>query len=71
MRTIQFRISTPTVGIDRPGSGATLLHIPAGSAVKVIGELPNADSLVAVEWNGRKVLMFARDLRDRAEPISE
>ena len=65
----RFKIKSPTVGLERPEQHTHLLHIPAGSSVKVVSEPSGADRVVSVDWNGRAIVMFARDLVERGEPI--
>jgi len=67
----RIKIKSPTVAFERPGEGGKIIHIPAGSKIRVIGEESDGNKLVSVEWNNRNVSMFARDLVDRGEPISE
>jgi hypothetical protein len=70
MRGYHFRMTTPTLAIERPDD-VKILQIPVGTSVTVVGD-PGADSiLVDVEWDGRRVMMFTRDLLERAERIHE
>jgi hypothetical protein len=66
-----FKINSPTVAIERPGNNAKVIHIPAGSAIRVVKEASGADLLVGVEWNGRALSMFARDLVERGERVQD
>ena len=70
MRGQRSRINSPTLAIDGPGE-ATILCVPDGSAVTVLGETSDGNQLVRVDWDGRTVLMFARDLVERGERILE
>lgn len=65
----RFKINTPTVAIE-PGRDTKIIHIPKDSPVKVIREDLDGNQLLRVEWNGRTLSMFARDLSERGELIS-
>jgi hypothetical protein len=69
MRGQRFRISSPTVAID--GTETKILHMSVGCEVTVVGETSDSNQLVGVMWNGRAVLMFARDLVERGERIPD
>ena len=71
MRGKCFRIKTPTVAIERRDDETRLLQVPSNAAVTVIGGLADSNRLVDVEWDGRTVMMFTRDLLERCEPIPE
>ena len=70
MAVARFRMKTLTVAIERHGADTKLLQIPAETAVIVLGELSESNRLVDVDWNGRIVMMFTRDLLERAERIT-
>ena len=64
----RFRIKSPTVAIDKSEYGSGLLHVPIDSAITVVSA-GGESGFVEVEWNGRVVKMFARDLAERTERI--
>ncbi len=70
MRGYHFRMTTPTLAIEQPDD-VRELQIPVGTSVTVVGEPVTGSILVDVEWNGRRVMMFTRDLLERAERIHE
>jgi hypothetical protein len=70
MRGQRFKINSPTLAIDPPGA-TKFLHVPDGSWVTVIGETSDGNQLVSVDWDGRTVLMFTRDLIERGERIAD
>jgi hypothetical protein len=70
MRGYQFRMTTPTVAIENPND-PRILQVPIGTSVTVIGGPATGSSVVDVEWDGRRVMMFTRDLLERAERIHE
>jgi hypothetical protein len=64
-----YRIKDPTLGIVDIDGRSSMLTVPVGSIVTV--EHTAAESpLQRVEWDGRTMMMFTRDLRTRAELIS-
>lgn len=73
-----YRMKTPTLallakdGQDTPVSssgGLSLTTIPVGAGVEVIGGPFNGNRLVDVRWEGKTVMMFTNDIRDRGEQI--
>jgi hypothetical protein len=68
VRGQRFRIRTPTVAIEQH---SRLSKIPANATVTVLGEPSDGTSVIDVEWEGRVVRMFTRDLRERCEPIPD
>ena len=45
------------------------LTVPVGGVVRVADGSLNENQLVDVEWQGKPLLMFAADLRDRGELV--
>ena len=67
MAGCQFKMTTPTIAVERPDD-MTVLQVPAGASVTVLGQLLG-NRLVDVNWEGRSVMMFGRDLHEHAERI--
>jgi hypothetical protein len=67
----QYRITSPTIAIFSYGGERTTVTLPAEAIVRVSVEPQAGDQLIDVLWNGNKYLMFAQDLRDRAERIED
>ena len=67
MAGCQFKMTTPTIAVERPDD-MTVLQVPAGASVTVLGQL-RGNRLVDVNWEGRSVMMFGRDLHEHAERI--
>jgi hypothetical protein len=66
MRARSFRLKSPTIGIRVTDNTAVV--VSAGEAVAVSVDLPLGDSdMVAVNWSGQPLKMFARDIRERGE----
>ena len=68
---VRFKITSPTFGIiDAVTNGKRLLFPSILSLLFIQGPVEGA-RLVEVSWEGRKLLMFAHDLRMRAVPYSD
>jgi len=63
----RYRLKTPTLAIMDHDGHRLPVTIPVGGVVLVVAGLPHEDRLVDVEWEGKRLLMFAVDLRDRGE----
>jgi hypothetical protein len=44
-------------------------YVPEGAIVVIHVASPDTDQMVDVIWEGRRVLMFARDLDDQGEEV--
>jgi len=73
-----YRLKTPTLAIlseDGPSTpvssscGLSLTKIPTGAEVEVIGGPLNGNRLVDVRWEGKSVMVFTNDIRDRGERL--
>ena len=67
----RYRLKTPTLAVLRQDKHQLPLTIPNGEIVRVIGPTYDDRQLVDVEWDGKKLMMFARDLRDRGELVED
>ena len=70
-REVKFRIKTPTIALVLEEGRQVVRPIPSGAEVTVSDE--NAiqeNKLIEVEWAKKLVMMFAQDIRARAERIS-
>ena len=66
----RYRVKTPTLAIMNQKERLSVM-IPCGGVVQVtVGPL-DEDRLVDVEWEGKPILMFTVDLRERCEPVDE
>jgi uncharacterized protein (DUF433 family) len=67
----RYRIKHPTIALFRE-DGRHIAHtVPAGAFITVDGAAFNGKRLVDVTWDDKKVMMFAQDLRSRAERVAE
>ena len=65
----RFQFFVPTLAIVQIDGHNTVKYVPMGNIVTVKNGPLNGDRLVDVEWNGRTVMMFASDLRERASQV--
>jgi hypothetical protein len=63
----RYRLKNPTLALLEEDGRHVAHTVPTGAIVAVDGNF-DGDKLVAVQWDGKKVMMFAQDLRSRAEP---
>ena len=62
----RYRLKTPTLAILDQDGHKLPLTIPLGAEVRVVEPIYE-NKLLDVEWEGKRVLMFALDLRERGE----
>jgi hypothetical protein len=66
----RYRLKTPTLAIMNQRERLSLM-VPRGAIVQSTAGLLDEDRLVDVEWEGKALLMFTADLRERCEPVDE
>ena len=66
----RYRITNPTIAVFLENGHHVAHMIPGGAEITIYSQDFAADELIDVTWNGRKVMMFAQDLRSRAEAIT-
>ena len=67
----RYRIKHPTIALFHE-DGRHIAHtVPAGAFITVDSAAFNGNRLVDVTWDNKKVLMFARDVRSRAERVDQ
>jgi hypothetical protein len=62
----RYRFNSPTLALLEEEGRHVARTVPAGSVVEIDGAF-ESDKLVEVLWDGMRVMMFAQDLRSRAE----
>ena len=67
MPLVRYRITQPTIALFEQDGGHVADTVPAGVIVEIHSDSFEADKLVEVVWDGKRVMMFAQDLRKRAE----
>jgi hypothetical protein len=69
MKLVKYRLASSTIALLPVDGHKVVRTVPAGSVVMIDGALFNENQLVEVSWNGKKVMMFAQDVRSRGEEI--
>ena len=67
--SILYRLTTQTVAVPLDVSHPVALFIPPGSLLRARLTQEDDEALVEVEWEGRRIQMFAVDLRERGEMV--
>ena len=66
-----FHLRSATIAIEQTKDGRVALTVPEGAIVRVIrGPTPTDNRMVDVEWNGKRLVMFAVDIQERGEMAS-
>jgi hypothetical protein len=71
MRGCRFRLKTRILALERPEGQTSAVYLHPGDVIKVIDDPSNGDALIDVEWSGRTVMMFYRDLLENGEQVSD
>jgi len=68
----KFRLKTRTLGVESMPDGRRAVHLPEGEILTVLsGPKPDDRRMVDVEWDGRKIVLFAEDVLSRGEEIGD
>ena len=70
MLSVTYRFKVPIAVVIRDARGYRLRELPAGSLFLPAGSRPDPSGMIDGTCNGDVVLIFARDLDERAERIS-
>jgi len=66
----RFRLRAKTLGIESINGERVAMHVPANAVVEVTsGPTVHDMRTVLVRWEGRTLIMFQEDLRERGEEI--
>jgi hypothetical protein len=65
MRGQRYRFKTATLAIIKLDGQNCPTSIPSGAVVQVISGPLDGDRLIDVKWDGKTVLMFTTDIRER------
>jgi hypothetical protein len=72
MKGERYRVDTPTLAILSLPNGKRIAQtVPKGAVVTVVNGPLDGTRLVDVEWDGKTVMMFTIDLRERGTLISQ
>ena len=69
IRGQRYRLNTPTLAIIKQDGQNRPTTIPPDSVVKVMDGLLEGNRLVDVRWDGKTVMMFTTDIRERCEQL--
>ena len=66
-----YRLKTPTLAILTLEDNHKIpMTIPQGGIVQVTAQDINGNRLLEVTWEGKAILMFTTDLRERGEVVA-
>ena len=66
-----YRIVEPTIAMSDDAGRGVAYTIHAGAMVELQNGPLDGNKLVEVKWDGKSVLMFTQDLRQRATPADD
>lgn len=69
MAALAYLLKNPITVVIRELNHYRLTQLPAGSVFKALGSKPDPNGMIDGTCQGDVVLVFSRDLEDRAEPI--
>ena len=69
MRGQRYRMKTPPLAIVAHDGQNASVTIPKGGEAEVVDGAVGDNGLVDVSWEGKSVMMFTNDIRDRGEPL--
>jgi hypothetical protein len=61
----RYRLIEPILAMFAVDGHHDTVTVPSGEVVHTDGETFNGDKLTDVLWNGKKMMMFTEDLRNR------
>ena len=65
----RYRLNTPTLAVVKQDGQNRPTTIPSGAVVKVTDVPLDGNRLVDVKWEGKTVMMFTTDIRERCERL--
>jgi hypothetical protein len=66
---LRFKLRTTTMAVDHGSVRPATILIPSGTVLAVPKELLNGSGLVDADWDGKRVRVFAADIRDRGDLV--
>jgi len=63
----RYRLNTSTLAIVNGDGQHSPVTVPAGSIVEVVAGPLDGNRLIDVEWEGKTLMMFTIDIRERGE----
>jgi len=70
VRGKRYRLQTPTLAIINHDGQNNPTTVPSGAVVKVVASL-DGNRLVDVLWDGKTVMMFTTDIRERCVKLED
>jgi hypothetical protein len=70
MAALAYLLKNPVTVVIREVNHYRLTQLPAGSVFNASGAKPDPNGMIDGTCHGEVVLIFSRDLEDRAEPIA-
>lgn len=70
MRTSEsYKLKGEILGVALEDESGARVMIPKGSTVTVVGGTLQGARMMDVTWNGKAIMIFAQDLRERGQSI--
>jgi hypothetical protein len=69
MAASAYLLKNPITIVSRQRNHYRLAQLPAGSVFNAAGSKPDSNGMIDGTCQGDVVLIFSRDLEDRAEPL--
>jgi hypothetical protein len=69
MRGQSFRLHTPTLGITTVDGQNLAITVPKGAVISVVDGPMDGTRLVDVTWDGKTLMMFTIDLKQRGQQL--
>ena len=66
-----YRLKIPTLAIIKVDGQNQSITVPSGAIVKVVSGPLNGNRLVDMTWDGKTVMMFASDVRERGVRLED
>ena len=63
----RYRLNSPTLAILNGDGQHTPVTVPMGGIVEVVAGPLDGNRLVDVKWDGKPLMMFTIDIRERGE----
>ena len=67
---VRYRLLTNTLGVEVGSTKSVAIWILAGAVLSVFDDSVNAAGFVEVDWEGKRVHIFAVDLHNRGESVN-
>ena len=65
----RYRLNTTTRGVFNQDGQKRPITIPPGAVVKVMNDPLDGNNLIDVKWDGKTIMMFTTDIRERCEKL--